>query len=384
MMEPMKEPMGTPIVRVDSLRKTFGAVHALDGVSLDIGENEFFALLGPSGCGKTTLLRCLAGLEHPDSGRILLDGEDIAPVPAYRRPFNMMFQSYALFPHMSVGENVAYGLRQERVRDPELGRRVAEALDMVQLGDLARRRPHQLSGGQRQRVALARALVKRPRLLLLDEPLAALDRKLRGQMQLELKRLQAAVGISFVIVTHDQEEALVMADRAAIMDHGRVLQLASPAELYERPATRFVATFIGESNLVPGRVALVDGGARLEAGSRAFDLDPRTVEARGLRDGDRAALAIRPERVAVASIEATAGEPAEIVEVVYLGSNRRYLARLPDGPDLVVRVQAGQPGDDLAVGDRVRLHWRTEHAVVVIDDARRDGEDEEDEEDEAT
>jgi spermidine/putrescine ABC transporter ATP-binding subunit len=372
----MMEPMGTPIVRVDSLRKTFGAVDALDGVSLDIGENEFFALLGPSGCGKTTLLRCLAGLERPDSGRILLDGEDIAPVPAYRRPFNMMFQSYALFPHMSVGENVAYGLRQERVREPELGRRVGEALDMVQLGDLVRRRPHQLSGGQRQRVALARALVKRPRLLLLDEPLAALDRKLRGQMQLELKRLQAAVGISFVIVTHDQEEALVMADRAAIMDHGRVLQLASPAELYERPATRFVATFIGESNLVPGRVSLGDGGARLDAGGRAFDLDARTVEARGLRDGDRAALAIRPERVAVVSADAPAGEAAEIVEVVYLGSNRRYVARLVDGPDLVVRVQAGQPGDDLAVGDRVRLQWRTEHAVVVIDDARRDEEEE--------
>jgi spermidine/putrescine ABC transporter ATP-binding subunit len=364
----MMESMGTPIVRVDSLRKQFGAVRALDGVSLEIGENEFFALLGPSGCGKTTLLRCLAGLEQPDSGRILLDGNDIARVPAYRRPFNMMFQSYALFPHMSVGENVAYGLRQEKVRDPELGRRVAEALEMVQLGVLARRRPHQLSGGQRQRVALARALVKRPRLLLLDEPLAALDRKLRGQMQLELKRLQAVVGISFVIVTHDQEEALVMADRAAIMDHGRVLQLASPAELYERPATRFVASFVGESNLVPGRLTVSDGRARLEADGRAFVLDAGTVAQRGLRDGDRAAVAIRPERIEVAPADAAIGEPAEIAEVVYLGSNRRYLARLVDGPELTVRVQAGQPGDDLAPGDRVRLHWRPEHAVVVIDD----------------
>ena len=370
----MTEPIGAAIVRVEELRKEFGAVRALDRVSLEIAENEFFALLGPSGCGKTTLLRCLAGFERPDSGRILLDGRDIARVPPYRRPFNMMFQSYALFPHMSVGENVGYGLRQERVREPELGRRVADALDMVQLGGLARRRPHQLSGGQRQRVALARALVKRPRLLLLDEPLAALDRKLRGQMQLELKRLQAAVGISFVIVTHDQEEALVMADRAAIMDRGRVLQLDAPAELYERPATRFVASFIGESNLVPGRISFGEAGARLEASGRAFALDAGTVRSRGLRDGDRAAIAIRPERVGIAAPDAEIGEPAEVAEVVYLGSNRRYTVRLAGGPELVVRVQAGQPGDDLVPGDRVRVHWPTEHAVVVVDDTTEEPE----------
>jgi spermidine/putrescine transport system ATP-binding protein len=244
----------TTLVDIRGVSRAFGATVALDDVSLEIAENEFFALLGPSGCGKTTLLRSIAGFEHPDSGSILLSGEDLLALPPNRRPVNLMFQSYALFPHLSVEGNVAYGLKREGVRRDEMRRRVAEVLETVGLSDLSQRRPAQLSGGQRQRVALARAIVKRPRLLLLDEPLSALDRKVRGEMQLELKRLQHEVGITFVVVTHDQDEAMSMADRIAVMGNGRVQQVATPAELYRRPANLFVADFIGTSNRLPGRV----------------------------------------------------------------------------------------------------------------------------------
>ena len=240
------------LLAVDRVTKRFGRAAAVEAMSLDIRENEFFALLGPSGCGKTTLLRLLAGFETPDSGRILLDGVDIAPVPPNRRPLNLMFQSYALFPHMSVRGNVAYGLEMERLGRAEIAERVDAILRTTHLTELADRRPEQLSGGQKQRVALARALVKRPRVLLLDEPLAALDKKLRGAMQLELKRLQHEVGITFVVVTHDQEEALVMADRMAVLKDGRLLQCDTPHEIYERPADRFVADFIGVMNFCEG------------------------------------------------------------------------------------------------------------------------------------
>jgi putrescine transport system ATP-binding protein len=239
-----------PIVKIESLTKRYGTVQAVDGVDLEIERGELFALLGGSGCGKTTLLRMLAGLETPDGGRIVIDGQDMTDVPAHRRPVNMMFQSYALFPHMNVADNVGYGLRREGLPRSEIAGRVEEALALVKLDQLGRRQPSQLSGGQRQRVALARALVKRPKLLLLDEPLAALDRKLREGTRFELVRLQEQLGLTFVVVTHDQEEAMSMATRLAVMNAGRIVQTGTPHDLYERPATRFVADFIGVANIL--------------------------------------------------------------------------------------------------------------------------------------
>lgn len=241
--------MTAPIVKIEGIAKRYGTVQAVDGVDLTIERGELFALLGGSGCGKTTLLRILAGLETPDSGRIVIDGQDMTGVPAHRRPVNMMFQSYALFPHMNVAANVGYGLRREGLPKPEIATRVTEALALVQLQTLGDRRPSQLSGGQRQRVALARALVKRPKLLLLDEPLAALDRKLREGTRFEMVRLQEQLGLTFVVVTHDQEEAMSMASRLAVMNAGRIVQTGTPHDLYERPATRFVADFIGIANI---------------------------------------------------------------------------------------------------------------------------------------
>src|SRR5262245_27794660 len=245
---PWTDPTARALVRVDGVRKQFSGVAAVERLSLDIFPGEFFALLGPSGCGKTTLLRLLAGLDTPDEGRILLAGEDIARVPPYRRPINMMFQNYALFPHLTVEGNVAFGLRQDGVPPDEIGRRVAEMLALVHLQGMETRKPAQLSGGQRQRVALARALVKRPKVLLLDEPLAALDRKLRESTRFELMHLQANLGLTFVVVTHDREEAMMLAHRIAVMEHGRIVQVGTPAEIYEQPRSRFVADFIGDVN----------------------------------------------------------------------------------------------------------------------------------------
>src|SRR2546429_4357433 len=254
MFAPWADPAARPLVRFDGVSKRFGTATAVERVSLDIFAGEFFALLGPSGCGKTTLLRLLAGFDTPDEGRILLDGEDIASVPPYRRPINMMFQSYALFPHLSVEGNVAFGLKQEGLPKAEIATRVEQMLALVRLEGFAKRKPQQLSGGQRQRVALARSLVKRPRVLLLDEPLAALDKKLRGETQFELMQLQESLGLTFVIVTHDQQEAMTVADRIAVMDRGRLIQVATPQEIYERPNSRWVADFIGDVNLIEGRV----------------------------------------------------------------------------------------------------------------------------------
>ncbi|MFN8195978.1 MAG: ABC transporter ATP-binding protein [Nocardioidaceae bacterium] len=274
-----------PLVTIRGLGASYGDVRALDDVSLDIGDQEFFALLGPSGCGKTTLLRALAGFETPTEGSILLGGADLLAIPAHHRPVNMMFQSYALFPHLTVARNVGYGPARAGVARADIAQRVDEVLEIVGLAGMGHRRPSQLSGGQRQRVALARAIINRPRLLLLDEPLSALDRNVRSQMQLELKRLQHEVGIAFVMVTHDQEEALSMADRVAVMSHGRVQQVADPGELYQRPANRFVAEFIGRSNLFEG--AATAGGLRV---------GERTLPGHG----DGRFLVVRPEQVRIA------------------------------------------------------------------------------------
>jgi len=350
------------VITADGLTKRFGGVTAVDSLSLAIAEKEFFALLGPSGCGKTTLLRVIAGFEQPDTGRVLLDGQDITDMRPNRRPVNMMFQSYALFPHLTVQANVSYGLEMEGVAAPERLRRVSEALDLVQLGSAASRRPHQLSGGQRQRVALARALVKRPRVLLLDEPLAALDRKLRQQMQFELKRLQHDIGITFLVVTHDQEEALAMADRIALMDSGRIAQLDTPRGLYERPANRFVAGFIGMTNFLDGR--LVPGGIEVEG------IGLIRGEAPAGTGGNAGTLAVRPERIQVLSAAGAAGAlGGTVVGIAYLGQDLMVQIGLPGREQpLIARLSAGsEAARHLATGAKVWCDWPAEAAHILID-----------------
>ncbi len=353
------------VIEIAGISKRFAGVTAVDDVSAAIQEGEFFALLGPSGCGKTTLLRLLAGFEQPDAGRILLDGRDITAVRPNRRPVNMMFQSYALFPHLSVRRNVAYGLEMEGVRRPELGRRVDEALGLVQLTELAERRPHQLSGGQRQRVALARALIKRPRVLLLDEPLAALDRKLREQMQFELKRLQHEIGITFLVVTHDQEEAMAMADRIALLERGRIAQLDTPRGLYERPATRFVAGFIGMMNFLDGRVVETAGGAAAIAVDGCGVLMGNATSP--VASGDAAVLAIRPERVRLSLSAVPQGLPGRIAGVAYLGQDLVLQVGLVGRPQpLIVRLGSV---DAIAADVRLELqvwcHWPKRDAGIL-------------------
>jgi spermidine/putrescine transport system ATP-binding protein len=352
------------------LRKVFGEVAAVDGLDLEIRAGEFFSLLGPSGCGKTTTLRMIGGFELPTAGRIELGGVDITREPPEKRPVNMVFQSYALFPHLSVFENVAFGLRRRKVPQPEVTQRVGDALDLVRLAGFDKRKPDQLSGGQQQRVALARALVNRPQVLLLDEPLGALDLKLRRQLQVELKRVQLEVGITFIYVTHDQEEALALSDRIAIMDHGRVEQLGTPEELYDAPRTLFVAGFIGTSNLLSGEVESVDGGTalvRLDGGEAVL------AAAGTATAGEKVDVAIRPEAIRLEAIDRTAAHPsaptgtttldAEVLQSAYLGVSISNQVRTTSGVTLAVVVPRSheRPG----IGDAVRVSWRATDAMVL-------------------
>ncbi|UVC16514.1 ABC transporter ATP-binding protein [Mesorhizobium onobrychidis] len=351
------------LLAIDKVSKNFGRVTAVDGISLDIRENEFFALLGPSGCGKTTLLRMLAGFETPNHGRILLDGRDIARTPPNKRPVNLMFQSYALFPHMSVRANVSYGLEMERLPANEIRSRVDAILATTELVLFADRKPEQLSGGQKQRVALARALVKRPRLLLLDEPLGALDKKLRGAMQLELKRLQHEVGITFVIVTHDQEESLVMADRMAVLRDGKLLQCDTPHAVYEHPADRFVADFIGVMNFVPGKAAA--DGVMAANGARIAGTVPET-----LSPGAAAVASVRPERIRLFPSPETANRIAGTVEALaYHGLDLQLHVRTVLSPKLfLVRVTADAADRrPVSSGDAVELGWDAADVRIFAD-----------------
>jgi spermidine/putrescine transport system ATP-binding protein len=354
----MAESGVTADIRLVDLTKRFEDVAAVDGISFEIERGSFFAMLGPSGCGKTTTLRMIGGFEEPTSGLIELGGNDVSSLPPYRRDVNTVFQSYALFPHLTVYENVAFGLRRKKVRGEELRKRVLDALELVGLHHLERRKPRQLSGGQQQRIALARALVNHPRVLLLDEPLGALDLKLRKEMQLELKRIQDEVGITFVHVTHDQEEAMTMADRIVIMNHGSIEQLGTPSELYEQPATAFVAGFLGASNLLPGTVAS-DGLVRLDCGVDVHV--PRETLAG--RSGS-VQIGVRPEKIRIGG-----GEPnalaGTVTESAYIGVSTQYIVDTPAGA-VTVYVQNDRPGaNGVSPGDQLTLGWSPECTFVV-------------------
>jgi putrescine transport system ATP-binding protein len=353
------------LVRFEQVSKRFGAVTAVDALSLDIRQGEFFALLGPSGCGKTTLLRMLAGFETPSEGRILLDGEDIGDVPPHRRPVNMMFQNYALFPHLTVEGNIGFGLRQENVPRHERQERVAEMLALVRLKDFGKRRVGQLSGGERQRVALARSLIKRPRVLLLDEPLAALDKKLRSETQFELMELQRKLGTTFVIVTHDQEEAMIVADRIAVMNAGRLAQVAAPAEIYERPNSRWVADFLGEVTLIEGYVN--------DDGTLNTRLGPLRVAGNPAVTNEKVWLALRPEKLRIETerppVDFGNAAAGIVTEIGYRGDVSLYKIRLADRSLMKVALAntaaRGKPA--FAVKDLVWLSWPPDAGILLTE-----------------
>jgi spermidine/putrescine transport system ATP-binding protein len=370
---------GRPTVELESVTKRFGELVAVRDLDLGLAPGEFFTLLGPSGCGKTTTLRIVAGFEEPTEGRVLIDGEDVVELPAYKRPTNTVFQTYALFPHLSVGDNVAFGLRRKRAPKEEIRRRVREELERVGLAAQSNRRPNQLSGGQQQRVALARALVNYPKVLLLDEPLGALDLKLRKGLQLELKRIQREVGITFLYVTHDQEEALTMSDRIAVMNEGRVEQVGSAEDVYERPDTTFVAGFIGVSNLMPGVVSSLSGNrgaVRLDAGVEV------EVPVDGLSPGDSCHAVVRPEKLRIVAADApgpTDGPAVDgIVESsVFLGTSTQIVVRLAGDVPITVLVPNADEAERQRLpggGASVKLSWAPEHMHLVRDSTNRAGE----------
>ncbi len=367
--EPWTDPDAKPYVRIDRVTKKFGDFVAVDDVSLTIYKKEIFCLLGASGCGKTTLLRMLAGFERPTTGRIFIDGVDMTSIPPYERPVNMMFQSYAIFPHMSVEQNVAFGLRQEGVPKAEIAQRVGDMLELVKLAPFAKRKPHQLSGGQRQRVALARSLVKKPKLLLLDEPLAALDKKLREHTQFELINIQETLGVTFVVVTHDQEEAMTLSTRIGLMNHGEIVQTGTPSEMYEYPTSRFVAEFIGSVNTFEGKLSEDEPSyVRIECA----DLEAPIYVNHGVSSAPGATVwaAIRPEKINISREkpgDADNWAVGTVRDIAYMGDVSVYLVRLESGK--IVRVT--QPNvyrhaeDRITWEERVYLHWHGESPVVV-------------------
>jgi putrescine transport system ATP-binding protein len=353
--------MQMPFLTVDGLSKTYGNFIAVSGVSLDVGRGEFFSLLGPSGCGKSTLLRMIAGFENPTSGRVLLDQADVTALPPEKRPTNMMFQSYALFPHLSVAKNIVFGLVQERLPKGEIAVRLSDVAQKLQLGTLLERKPSQLSGGQRQRVALARALVKRPKVLLLDEPLGALDKNLRAETQDELVRLQKELGLTFIIVTHDQHEAMTVSSRIAIMQAGRVLQIGSPETVYEAPISRYVAKFLGEANIFEVAGASADHGLASVLLS-GFEGQFRARLPAGISTDGPLWLSVRPERIELA--RSGDGIPGVIEDITYTGAQRRYRLRLPTSATLdAVKVNGG--GEDFGVGEAVVARWADEAAHLL-------------------
>jgi spermidine/putrescine transport system ATP-binding protein len=359
-------------VELREVVKQFGSVTAVNHVTLQIQNGEFFSLLGPSGCGKTTSLRLIAGFETPTSGQVIIDGEVQGHLPAFQRPVNTVFQSYALFPHMTVHQNVSFGLEMKKVPKTEIGRRVGEVLELVHLKGMDKRHPKQLSGGQQQRVALARALVNKPEVLLLDEPLGALDLKLRKAMQLELKNLQEQVGITFIYVTHDQEEALTMSDRIAVMNQGNVLQVGVPADIYEQPTSRFVADFIGETNFIEGTVE--KQAEHVEFAIAPNSLMLATWGSQPIPNKTKAILSIRPEKIDLHPLGKPLPEgsrkiaemPGKISDLVYLGTDTRYAVQVAGQTKLVVRMQNTTSSEHFfKVGDEVTLRWNPAHARVM-------------------